>query len=125
MLSDILDNDQPLIETLWLEGVDKEAVMAQVDAVLGDNAVDFESRLQELSEAEEEKRNVALGPSSKWKDPENTIGLVMWGVSFAALLLLLGVGIAKWTGHIPRWPIWPFVIGPLAPFVGGAAYFSR
>ncbi len=123
MLSDILDNDQPLIETLWLEGVDKEAVMAQVDAVLGDNAVDFESRLRELSEAEE-KRNVALGPSSKWKDPENTIGLVMWGVSFAALLLLLGIGIAKWTGHIPRWPIWPFVIGPLALFVGGTALLA-
>jgi hypothetical protein len=116
ILKDILATDNSVRETLRLEGLDEETVMAAADAVLRESASDFNSRLEELSVARE-RRNEALKPGSNWKNPENTIGLSLWT---ANLLAIPGVGIAKLTGHILAWPIWPFFAAVPAVFIIGA-----
>jgi hypothetical protein len=116
ILEEILDSDQ-MRETLRAQGIDKAAVMAETARVLDEGKFDFEFKLNELLEAEK-ARNIALNPNQE--GPYATLGAVIVIIGILGLCVFLVVGIAKWTGHLLAWPIWPFAVVPSLLTVGGS-----
>ena len=108
-LRDIISSDDDIRKTLQSEAIQEDELIEEAKGALDEVAFNFESKLQELKSAEQARDTVVDAGDNFWI----AFGVFFWLASLG-LIVLLAVGIGKWTGHILRWPLWPFVVGAIA-----------
>ncbi len=107
-LRNIISSDDDILKTLQSEAIQEDELIEEAKSVLNEAAFDFESKLQELKSAEQARDNVVNAGDQFWN-----VFVVFFFLTVLGLIVLLVIGIGKWTGHLLRWPLWPFVVAPI------------
>jgi hypothetical protein len=115
VLQELIRDDESIKETLKQEGLSQEDLLQESMTVTEGQFTEISDRLRQLRSAQE-KRDILLRKEDPWYV---SLAWILTGLGALGLLVLLGVGLAKWNGHILKWPIWPFVTFPLVLFFGG------
>jgi hypothetical protein len=114
ILEDLVSNDPEIGDVLRAEVLNVAEIMIEARAILAEGAFDAISKMQEVKRAEEERDKVFARPDPWYVN----VALFAIAIGMLGLLLLLGIGIAKWAGHLLEWPLWPFVSAPLVVLAG-------
>jgi hypothetical protein len=115
-LRNMIATDPQVKSELALQGVSADGAFAAAREVLGQRPGAAEATLATVRTAEHELAE-AREPSSRWYV---TVLYGLLGLGTIGLLVLLGIGVAKWTGHLLKLPIYPFVAVPCALSVVGS-----
>lgn len=95
----MIANDAQVQAELARQGVSPETAFGAARQVLAERPFDAEATLREFGAAQTQLR-------TPWYV---NVLIALAGLGVFGLLVLLVVGIAKWTGHLLALPIWPFV----------------
>jgi hypothetical protein len=120
IVRELFRNDATIKEMGRLEGLTEEEVLEQANVMLADSSSDEISELQGRLKSAQEIRHSLLKKRDPWYSVASIVVASTGGVG---LLILLAVSIAKWTGHLLLWPLWPLVAFPCLLFFGGIIAF--
>ena len=104
---------------LKAEAIAQEELEGEASNTLHRAAFDYASKLEELETAER-KRDAVLQTESK----SEAVAILFGGLFYLSLIVLLFVGIAKWTGHLLKAPLSPWVALAILFFVLASAIGS-
>jgi hypothetical protein len=110
IIRDVIANDAGIREMLKAEAIAQEELEGEASNALHRATFDCASKLEELNAAEQ-ARDAVL--QNEWKI--EAVGGLFGLLFFLSLIVLLFLGIAKWTGHLLK--------APLSPWVGLAILF--
>ena len=116
ILTEIVDQDSELKVMMRAEAINPKEIIQRSKVALREPSFDLASKLHELISAERE-RDTALNKSDTWY----MLGGFSLFAFIGALLALLVVGLAKWSGHLLDLGLWPFIVASAAlavPTVG-------
>lgn len=111
-VKDIVSDDVDIRRTLRSEAIQEDELMNTARDVLDEATFDFASKLQELRSAEQQRDEILATADAGLY----TLGGYLVFLSAIGFIVLLAIGIFKWTGHLLRWPLWPFIAGSSALF---------
>lgn len=104
LVADIVSHDVDISGVLQTEAIQESELLVETRAALDEATFDFVSKLQELKSAEQIRDTGLANSRNAFKLSDLS---VLPGT--ASLIVLFTIGISKWTGHLLRLPLWPFV----------------